>query len=417
MAIDEGAGLHGRVKRRQTKRGEPAPSLTDVIAGAIGHPRVLADHNFAAEHVFFCDETGNSGSKFFGPEQPVYAEGGWILPVARIAEASAAVVELEKSAGFDPATKGSQLKRSAFGLNHIARMAAMLSALGRPFLYVVEKRYAVCAKAVETFFDPAYNPVVTPSETFVPQLRQQRAEIFYSSDSVLIAAFAAAYRERDAQGVAEAGEAWRDYFMEQGCVPFAVELDQSLRHIEEHVADEFAAFRSERMPRGYDSLNLPALVRVFQLVDEAFPRVEIVHDECATFETVYRHAFQRLRQATPQRIEYHDGRVHTLGFDRLQSLRFARSQDEPLVRAADCLVAVCVEFARVMVRREKPSRDLQDCAGLLIGPHHGDAIALRSGADRVTQLAEFFAADVWLSAVFGRAFPQLRKRSRASSRR
>jgi hypothetical protein len=27
----------------------------------------------------FCDETGNSGTRFFSPDQPAYAEGGWFV--------------------------------------------------------------------------------------------------------------------------------------------------------------------------------------------------------------------------------------------------------------------------------------------------------------------------------------------------
>ena len=50
----------------------------------------------------FCDETGNSESRFFSPEQPVYAEGGWYVPNDRRAELEVAVLELEKEYGYNP---------------------------------------------------------------------------------------------------------------------------------------------------------------------------------------------------------------------------------------------------------------------------------------------------------------------------
>ena len=58
----------------------------------------------------FCDETGNSGSRFFSPEQPVYAEGGWYVREDQRAGLERAIVELEKDYGYNPQTKGTRLK-------------------------------------------------------------------------------------------------------------------------------------------------------------------------------------------------------------------------------------------------------------------------------------------------------------------
>lgn len=100
----------------------------------------------------FCDETGNSGSRFFSPEQPVFAEGGWYVRNDLRAELEAAVLELEKEHGFKPQSKGTRMKDSPAGQRYLAAVLERISQQGTPFFYLVEKRYFICARAVWTYF-------------------------------------------------------------------------------------------------------------------------------------------------------------------------------------------------------------------------------------------------------------------------
>ncbi len=391
---------------KKTRSPKPVTPLSAAswTAKAMAKRRKVVPETELPEFIFFCDETGNSGRKFFDPEQPIYAEGGWIIPAGRVADARTIVAEAERHAHFGPLTKGSRLKRSPAGLAYIADVATQLSAFARPFIYMVEKRYAVCAKAVETFFDPAYNPSVHPAETRHPEMRQARAELFYASDPALLQQFAGAYREQDAGGIVETGKEWRDFFLEQGNVPFALGIDAALPGLEDDLATEFATITSSRLPRGYDTLNLPALVRVFQLIDEALPNAAILHDECASFESVYTHCFNRFRRANPDRIDFPDGRSHSIGFRGLTSLQYGRSEAEPLLRAADYLVAACVEYARVTWNREQPGRELRACMAQMLGPINRGARQRTRGDRSVPQLAEMFASEEWTHRVFSRQF-------------
>ncbi len=62
---------------KKSRKRSQAISYHDLTAkflrGAAGRrPLPLA----ATTHTLFCDETGNSGRRFYCPEQPLYAEGG-----------------------------------------------------------------------------------------------------------------------------------------------------------------------------------------------------------------------------------------------------------------------------------------------------------------------------------------------------
>ena len=67
----------------------------------------------------------------------------------------------------------------------------MLRHVAVPFVYLIEKRYFVCADAMKSYFDSAYNAAIDARETWSPEAP---AEKFYAGPEELIAAFAEAYR-------------------------------------------------------------------------------------------------------------------------------------------------------------------------------------------------------------------------------
>jgi hypothetical protein len=63
-----------------------------------------------------------------------------------------------------------------------------------PFFYLVEKKYFICAKAVGTFFDSNYNPLVDPEEATHPDVRKLRAELPHNGGLGLVQCFSPADR-------------------------------------------------------------------------------------------------------------------------------------------------------------------------------------------------------------------------------
>ena len=86
------------------------------------------------------------------------------------------------------------------------------------------------------------------------------------------------------------------------------------------------------------------------------------------------------------------------GFQGLHTLEFANSEDTPLLRAADYLVATCVEFTRNAVEGEIVVPEIQHNA------HHGlrRMLQLATGVpvkDQkiAQQIGEIMAADEWIT--------------------
>ena len=115
---------------------------------------------------YFFDESGNSGSRFWDSQQPTYVVAGWAV---RDNLVSAATKAMEKVADSYPVkskkVKGSNLVKHAQGQEFISKAISEIGqAGGIPTVHIVEKKYWVCGKVVETFLAPAYNSLVSHSE-------------------------------------------------------------------------------------------------------------------------------------------------------------------------------------------------------------------------------------------------------------
>jgi hypothetical protein len=374
-----------------------------VSAGA---PQRAKGATWATGHVFFCDETGNSGSRFYMLDQPIYAEGGWIVPHQERAQAEAAIRDLEQKHKLTAKTKGAALKTSPRGRAYMLEVFDVLRHVAVPFVYLIEKRYFVCSKAVESYFDPVYNPVVDPKETWSPGARQARAEKFYAGPEELIAAFAEAYRSENGAAIATVGARWVEWFDAQGDTKTAAELKVALPTIATHIEQEFSSLHDGGLPRGFDSMNMPALVQVFQLVEQNVPPCDLLHDECATFEAVYRHVYHQQRDAVPSAVVMDDGRKQVYGYERLNSLSFGNSEEQPLLRAADYLTASCADFARRSSVGEDVPLDLAKLAYPGLGAIMVWALSHKlPESERMPQLGQMLASERFI----GRTFGQLHK--------
>jgi hypothetical protein len=202
------------------------------------------------------------------------------------------------------------------------------------------------------------------------------------------------------------GEQWSDCLQRQGQTALAFQLCRALPTIAENMQREFAGLRA-RFPRGYDTLNAPSLAQVCQLVEQRGLRCALIHDQCGPHERIYRYLFEHYRDMEHEIRVRRDGSHEVFGFQGLHSLEFGDSETLPLLRAADYLVAVCVEFARRAVANEAIPPELGR------GAHYGFGRMMKLAAGEsvrdqtiARQVGEIMASDVWIEKV-ARAFASL----------
>lgn len=344
----------------------------------------------------FCDETGNSGSRFFSPEQPFYAEGGWYVRNDQRAELEAAVVELEKAHGFSALSKGTRLKDSPSGRRYLAAVLETVNRSASPFFYLVEKRYFICAKAVWTYFDPTYNPLIEPAEIKDPDRRKLRADLLYTAPDSILLAFADAFREQDSESLVAVGKQWADAMGVSGQSGLAMQIRFGLPRLRANLQEEFASYAEMGLPRGWDTLNAPSFAQATQLLEQAGKPCELLHDECATLEKSFRYFFARYCDADRRIVTRADGSVEIFGFRHLRSLAFGNSEALPLLRAADYLLAGCVGFARLVAAGEPVSDDSRSLAAFGISRMMHAAADIAPPRAVSGQVGEIMASDEWI---------------------
>ena len=361
-------------------------------------------------HTLFCDETGSTGSNFLDPAQPVFAEGGWVVSHERQPKAMAAVWEIESRYKFKlKELKGARLLRRPNGLTMMRQVCQAMAKFATPYLYVVEKRYAVCAKIVETFLDSKYNPNVPNSAAWNPEERQRDADIFYEHGEHLIDEFAEAYREKNAGLVRRNAQRWIVSLNTHGLHDLAGRVAGVLPRIEEEIIDDSTNIDADQTPPGIDSLNFPTIAQVFQFVEQQCPfPCDIVHDQNEEFEPIYKYFFDRFSQARPALLTMKDGRSMRFGFRNALSLSFANSTEHPLIRAADYALAGTRKFIELALADAPIPEDITRISLGGLGSILMNAYAyMHPSLTPLPEIATDMGASKWRGRVFGRLHKEL----------
>jgi len=308
--------------------------------------------------IFYCDESGNSGPNYIDQEQPFYTLAAWSVPYARIVDTSVAV-EQHRQKYWPQAheLKASNLLRSAKGKRGIISLLGTLGRMGCvPIYEVLEKRYCVAAKIVETFLDPAYNPRVY--NAFIPDstTKQEIANTLYEklSESMLNR-FAAIYRNPTLKGF----ESSLDEIVTSANTNINSELatliEGSHKQLAEIAEIEARACFLGNMTR---SLNFPAFVGMLMMIEllgrlDLVEPVKVVHDEIYAYEEHMDKMYVRLRNAGEGVFTFPNGHILVFPLKHVGAMEFGSSKDSVLLQAADVLAGSVNYLAKKAIQQKE----------------------------------------------------------------
>lgn len=311
--------------------------------------------------VLYVDESGNSGPNYLDQNQPFYVLAGWLVPDRGNEEAWVAVEELRQrlspQAGELKSVvllKGEWQKREAAGL---FRRYGGLGAI--PLYLIAEKRFCVAGKIVETFLDPAYNPILRNGITSDRETKQEIANLLYERlPEPSLVRFAQAYRNPSSESLKFALQDVAKNAREHLNPELADALLGSLGDIEE-IAEAEAAIS----PFGNvgASLNMPCLVS-FLMMAESIGRVglhrpiRIVHDRQHPYEDGYQKIF-KLHQGIPRLFAPlpGDDQIEFGGLEAVAEFETAESQHRLPIQAADILAGVINHLMRLAMTGTDPT--------------------------------------------------------------
>lgn len=244
-------------------------------------------------HYYF-DESGNSGSRFLDYQQPFYVEGGWAIEKKNIQSISDAIKKIERTYPFKKdELKGKNLAKNTPGQQLILKLVDEVGKLGGiPTLHICEKRYMVCGKIVETFFDPEYNSKITFKDQWDLEGRQKIAQLFYEADKELVDEFAEGYRAKNHIELRTNAQKWVEYLGSNNENKIAEIIAHGIPNLEENLKDELSVSDDPEF-KGIDSLNIPVWFGIFQHIEQNTPsKCSIIHDKIDTFELAYLELFK-----------------------------------------------------------------------------------------------------------------------------
>lgn len=318
----------------------------------------------AVQARFYCDESGNTGTHWGDPDQPIFVHGGWMVPTEDEASISASVTELRNRHRLNaPELKWQQLaRRTDPGSIFRDFFEMMLDRRCLPFFWVMDKDFITGAKVVETFFDPEYNKTYPMAFAAAGDIKKDLAEAVLQSADVTqrFAAMLRAGERPPAEDVRDLASRLADHF-QAGNAPV---LAESLRHFSDEavseIRDELGADAWMRTTLGH---SLPGLVQL--LASFMRPRsveLEIVHDNIVRFETAFDIVRGMFRPSDGADFTVLGNTIIFHTMPTVTGLRLADSKAEPMIQMADLLCGfVRTVFTRIKAGEELTPDELTVC--------------------------------------------------------
>lgn len=133
----------------------------------------------------YLDESGNTGSDWLNEEQPYFVYGGWLINDNNKKDAEAL---LKKSF---PNSKAIELKTKVLWDRQRDKLLDFIENMinqdwkAIPVILIVNKKYMIAAKLVETCFDPMYNHNLNSSMSYPSVLKKELTDSLSKNTSVI----------------------------------------------------------------------------------------------------------------------------------------------------------------------------------------------------------------------------------------
>jgi hypothetical protein len=336
-------------------------------------------HEEGSQLFAFLDESGNTGANFIDLRQPVYIVAGWLVPLPFLHKAQRAVASFRQE--YYPQAAELHAKRILKSATGAARLLELVDALAEagcmPIASLVEKRYAVAGKIVETFLDPYYNPLapkklgMEAGAELAVHLKQDLAQVFYNLPDTYLRDFAKAYRVPDGRLLDQSMNRLTLALRLVGHNALAQMLEGSRPRLDEIAGDEAWVKDS----RGTSSLNFPIFATVLSILEDigrsiGVRRLHVRHDSSEEFREAFQFVFDRFRSLrhmpSTKEIRYENGRLVFFGLRVVHSFEMVDSHESPLIQAADLLAGALNSYSVLSVTDGSVSPPLLEIASRIL---------------------------------------------------
>nr|WP_295902192.1 DUF3800 domain-containing protein [uncultured Bdellovibrio sp.] len=285
----------------------------------------------------FVDESGNSGANYLDANQPYFILAGWLLFDSNIDAVEDAILKWEKSLNSQAGeVKGANLVKRIKGRKSIIELLKILSSLDAlPVYSIMEKRFGLCAKFVESIFDSYYNPAITKDFFEDPEVRYSLAVDLYDSvTDEMIFNFGRAIQSRDRDLAETQFHILKNHALSLGvdhfnrCIPPCPE-EKSINYL----------LNGDNISSAINNTMLLTLISNLENFIRSHAPSEWVlyHDNIQTFSSSLQSLQQRMGEGWADFLRQEFSAPIPAGKYLIKDLIFLNSAEKPLIRAADCM--------------------------------------------------------------------------------
>ena len=295
------------------------------------------------KQTFYIDECGNTGSNFMDSAQPFYIYGGWLLKDEQYVNCQKELKDkfLGKQAKELKAKKFFYYDKDGRKYSDIFwTLINKYEAV--PIFQIVEKKYMLGAKIVETFFDPEYNHNLNKRCTFPGDWKKDLAckiakceEVLEGFNKIIT------YKDNTLTQIKNVYTALKDYLYKCGEKEYALLLENLCDEQFKEMLDEFNVMTNKGVNRSGLSLVLPMLNDLLKNV-ELYARVAdsmvfVVHDELRGYDEIFQLLENIHFEQYKTEPEMVGGQVILIGYPHITGIRKEKSEVDIMIQMADLL--------------------------------------------------------------------------------
>jgi len=307
---------------------------------------------------FYIDESGNTGSNWLDFSQPYFVYGGWLIREdVKIAAEDYLKTLLKNTQAAELKSKNFFKKKNASAnfYDHFKNLTFEFYSI--PYFVIVDKKFMVAAKIVETFFDCEYNPAVNEYLTHPIELKKALASCIVESEEILND-FAVLINSStlSIENMGSINQKLIDLFISRGHSEVAYALKGLGEQNFEEMIDEFQVVSRQGTKMSFITLTGTMLIELLKNVELTCTNlnitVKVVHDRLRGYDEVFNELSTFfLTSETPTVLDT-DGRYFVSGFPHIKTIDMIDSKSEILIQASDLLCGFISKTFQTIQRNE-----------------------------------------------------------------
>lgn len=286
----------------------------------------------------FLDESGNTGANYLDPNQPFFICGGWVVPDSLISTARKVIRKWEKDISRNKhELKGSNLAKRRDGRLAIIELCERLGRMSAmPVYCLMEKRFGICAKYTDAFFDPEYNKALPRHILEDIEFKYSFADDIFHVLQGNIEAFGKAIRSQDRCSVED-----ELIKIEKVLVNHKIKGVEYILKCPRNKAIDYLVF-GDGISNSINNTVFLTLISKIEMISRysSTPTYNVYHDRTDAFGKSFRAIKNKLRKGWANYLVSEFQVPIPKGKYRLRSLRFRDSKKDTLIRAADYFLSL-----------------------------------------------------------------------------